>query len=199
VIPRLDAATVVPRHERDSTTYDVLPADAQAPVLRLFKPTYYDSLQPLTVLAGPGLDQQAGWVSAKSAAGPDRVKLGSVEQRSRFLTSTHSWTFDQVGLGRLTGRPEGAGSKLLHGSPLGALPFTSALDMVVEYQVVFRGDGCEGFGFTRLKGAQPRYALRLHDPRVSLLLALATIVRYDWLLSPNPKGALLDLTCPTRA
>jgi hypothetical protein len=71
--------------------------------------------------------------------------------------------------------------------------------MVVEYRVGFRGPGCDGFEFTRLKGAQPRYTMRFHDRRVNLLLALATIVRYDWLLSPNVKGALMDLTFPKRA
>jgi hypothetical protein len=34
---------------------------------------------------------------------------------------------------------------------------------------------------------------------VNLLLALAPIVRHDWLLSPNLKGALIDLGFPKRA
>lgn len=127
------------------------------------------------------------------------MKFGSIEQRSKFLTDKHAWSFDQVGLRTLTGTPKGVGSKLLHGTPLGAIPFTDALDMVVEYRVGFRGPGCDGFEFTRLKGTQPRYTMRLHDRRVNLLLALATIVRYDWLLSPNLKGALMELTFPKRA
>jgi hypothetical protein len=101
----------------------VLPAGSDTPALRLHKPYFYDSLQPLSAFVGPTLNQPVGWVNAKGADGLNGVKLGSVDQRSNFLTDKHTWSFVQEGLTPLTGTPKGVGSKLLHGTPLGAIPF----------------------------------------------------------------------------
>ncbi|WP_042380593.1 hypothetical protein [Streptacidiphilus melanogenes] len=199
-VPQLDAVTVVARNERDSSTFDVLPVGSDTPAVRLFKPYFYDSLHPMEVLVGPRLDQLAGWVTTVGAKGVDGTKHGTVSHHAGSQFQQESWTVEQPGLPPLTGTPHGRGARLRHTTALAVLPFAGgALDLLLDYRIAFEGPGSDGFELSRSKGVHARYALRLHDRRVSLLLALAAVVRYDWLLAPDPKKGLMDLTFPKRS
>jgi hypothetical protein len=198
--PQLGEATVVARNERESSTFDVLSAGSDLPVMRLYKPYFYDSLHPLQAFVGPRLDRPAGWVTTVGAKSADGTKHGTVSHVTGSPSRQESWTVEQRGLPALTGTPHGRGAKLRRTTPVAAVPFAGgALDLVLDYRIRFRGEGSEGFEFSRRKGVHARYALRLHDRRVNLLLALAAVVRYDWLLAPDPKKGLMDLTFPKRA
>ncbi|WP_042364635.1 hypothetical protein [Streptacidiphilus neutrinimicus] len=198
-VPQLDAATVVARNERDSSTFDVLPAGSDTPAVRLYKPYFYGSPHPLEAFVGPRLDQPVGSVTTVGARAADGTKHGTVSHYQDSQFRTESWTVEQPGLPPLTGTPHGKGARLRHAPALAVLPFAGgAVDLVLDYRISFEGPGSDGFELARLKGVHARYALRLHDRRVSLLLALAAVVRYDWLLAPDPKKGLLDLTFPKR-
>ncbi|WP_042422918.1 hypothetical protein [Streptacidiphilus anmyonensis] len=199
-VPQFDAATVVARNERDSSTFDVLPAGSDTPAVRLFKPYFYDSLHPMEAYVGQRLDQPVGWVTTVGAKAVDGTKHGTVSHHAGSQFQLETWTVEQPGLPTLTGTPHGKGARLRHAAPLAAVPFAGgALDLVLDYRISFEGPGSDGFELARLKGMHARYALQLHDRRVSLLLALAVVVRYDWLLAPDPKKGLLDLTFPKRS
>ncbi|RAG80880.1 hypothetical protein DN069_35840 [Streptacidiphilus pinicola] len=207
-VPQLDEAMVLVRNERDSTTFDVLPGRSEVPVVRLYKPYFYDSPHPLQVFTGPRLDTPAGWVTAVGAKDVERVMRGTVSHEPGSRGRRETWTAEQPGLPALTGVARGTGARLRHGTTVAAVPLAGALEMAFEYRVRFRGPADEnegeggrreGFEFARLKGVHPRYSLRIHDRRIGLLLALAAVVRYDWQLSPDPKKGLMDLTFPKRA
>lgn len=206
-VPRLDEATVLAHNDRESTTFDVLPRRSEQPVVRLYKPYFYDSPHPLQVFVGSGLDQPAGWVTAVGAKDVDRVLRGTVSHEPGSRGRRETWTAEQPGLPPLTGVARGTGARLRHGTTVAAVPLAGALEMAFEYRVSFRWreganggtEDAKGFEFARLKGVHPRYSLRIHDRRIGLHLALAAVVRYDWLLSPDPKKGLMDLTFPKRA
>jgi hypothetical protein len=192
VIPSFRDVIVTGRHERHSTTLDVVPEGAATPVARLHKEHFYTSRDPLRVYVGPDLDQLVGWVTHAEAMGVDRVKHGTVRHKESAQLSKQRWTFEQNGLQPLVGTPEGAGTKLRYGTPLAWVPGAGSLDTVFTYHIRFRGPDSEGFEFTRLKGLRPRYALRIHDARISSLLALSVVVHYDRFLDADPKKGLMD-------
>lgn len=55
------------------------------------------------------------------------------------------------------------------------------------------GPASERFAFARLAGTRhPRYSLRLHDERVSTLLALSAVYYYDRVLDDDPRKGLMN-------
>ena len=192
MIETLRDVTLTGRHTRNSTTFDVFAEGREStPVARLHKDHLYTSKHALSVLTGPGLDQLEGWVTPRWAARPDRVRIGTVDQKSGGLFGDGEWTFEQEGLSLITGRPTGM-TKVRYGGPLGWTPMIRTMDMLFTYRVRFQSADSEGFEFARLTGARhPRYSLRIHDARISTMLALATIVYYDRVLDDAPRKGLM--------
>jgi hypothetical protein len=192
VIDTLRDITLVGRHTRKSTTFEVSAEGRSAPLARLHKDHCFTSKHALSVFTGPELDQLEGWVTPRWAAGPDRTRIGTVDHNDRVrLFGQETWTFEQDGLPVLTGRLTGA-TKVRYGGPLVLIPMVQAMDMLFTYHVRFRADGSEGFDFARLAGAShPRYSLRIHDDRISTMLALAVVCYYDRVLDDDPRKRLL--------
>lgn len=99
--------TVVPEYNRSRTVYHVHVGGAREPVAQARSSRAPDSLHPLEVFTGPGLDQPAGWVSFTSAMSPDRVKIGQVSRR-RGMLGKEKWAVTQNGLPELSGERAGA-------------------------------------------------------------------------------------------
>ncbi|MBF9073935.1 hypothetical protein [Streptacidiphilus fuscans] len=124
--------------------------------------------------------------------GVDRVKLGTVEHQESAVFSEQTWTFAQHGLPPLTGTVQGISGRLRYGTPLGILNVGRLLDPGLGYRIAFHGPDSAGFEFARLKGLGSRYSLRIHDERISPMLALAAIIRYNRRMDLNPKAAAIE-------
>ncbi|MEZ0094780.1 hypothetical protein [Streptacidiphilus sp. EB129] len=192
MIETLRELTIVGRHGLKSTTFEVFTDGGPAPVARLHKDFVFTSKHALSICTGPGLDVHEGWVTPRTATGPDKVRLGTVDHRSTLVASREVWTFEQEGLPALTGEPTGM-TKLRYGPVLALAPMKRSMDSLLQYRIRFQGPGCEGFELARLVGVRhPRYSLRILDDRVSRRLALATVLYYDRVLDGDLRKAVLE-------
>lgn len=116
MIDSLTEFTVVPGYHRSRTRYDVYAKGSRDPVAQARLDRAPDSLLPLQVFTGPGLDQPAGWVSFTTAIGPDRARIGKVEGRRDPFGKKR--TFTQNGLPVLHGTRAGVAGSMRDGLPV---------------------------------------------------------------------------------
>jgi hypothetical protein len=194
VIDSLTEFTVVPEYHRSRTLYHVYSGGSRTPVAQARIDRAPDTLRPLEVFTGPGLDQPAGWVNSFSARGPDRVMIGEVN--SRFgLVGKAKWVFAQDGLPEMQGKRAGVTNALRDGLPMVRDILTGGIaDAALSAHLRFSGPDCPGFEFTRPPGIKTRYKVRVHDRRVSRLLVLAAILNYDFRFNADPRKDASALT-----
>ncbi len=200
MIQSLTAFAVVPAYGRSRTSYDLLPEGTAAPVAQLRKDSVYDSPKPLGVFTGPGLDELQGYVTAGTAMGADRVGHGRVGHSHAGVLRGEEWTFAQPGLPVLYGEPAGANSALRHRFPLRMVLANGIFDSALSFRLRYRAPDSAGFEFIRLAGVRGRYAVRIHDDRLSRLLVLSAVVRHCTFSDSDIRQFALDLTTnPLRA
>ncbi|MFC1402381.1 MULTISPECIES: hypothetical protein [Streptacidiphilus] len=192
MIGTLRELTLTSRHTLHTTTFEVSVEGQPDPVVRLHKDHVFTSVHALAVHSGPGLDVLEGWVTPRWAADENKTRLGTVDHTDSRVVGGERWTFEQIGLPALVGRPTGT-TRARYSGPLNLAPMKRTMDMLFTYRVRFRGPGSEGFEFARLAGTRhPRYSLRLHDERVSTLLALSAVYYYDRVLDDDPRKGLMN-------
>lgn len=129
-----------------------------------------------------------------TAMGTDRVSHGRVGHSHAGVLRAEEWTFAQSGLPVLHGEPAGANSALRHSFPLRMVLGNGIADSALSFRLRFRAPGSAGFEFTRLAGVRGRYAVRVHDDRLSRLLILSAVVRHCAFSDSDIRQFAVDLT-----
>lgn len=191
MIATLTEFAVVPEYHRSRTVYHVH-ADGE-PVAQARSDQAPDSLHPLEVFTGPGLDQPVGWVSFTSATGPDRVKIGQVSRR-RGMLGKEKWTVTQNGLPELSGERAGVVGSLRDTALVRGVLTSGVADAALSAHLRFSGPGTEGFEFTRQPGLSTRYKVRVYDTRLSWLLVLACVLHYDHFDNADPRKEIAEIS-----
>lgn len=189
MIDSLTDFTVVPEYHRYRTLYHVQAKGSRKPVAQARTDRHM-----LQVFTGPGLDQPAGWMNSGTALGPDGERIGEVDSRRGFIHGD-TWTFEQNGLPVLVGARAGVVGTLRDGLPLVRDFLTSGVaDMALSAHLKFSAPDCAGFEFTRQPGIKTRYTVRVHDDRVSRLLVLAAIRRFDRFDNADLRREVTEMT-----
>jgi hypothetical protein len=184
--------TVIPEYHRARTLYHVHVKGTREPVAQARIERAPDTLHPLEVFTGPGLDQPAGWVSFGYALAPDRTRLGNVGGR-RGTIGRDKWTFAQNGLPVLHGARAGVAGTLRDSLPVVRDFLTGGVaDMALSAHLKFSAPDCVGFEFTRQPGIKTRYTVRIHDARVNWLLVIAAILRFDRFDNPDVRRGISE-------
>lgn len=193
MIDTLSEFTVAPEYHRDRTLYHVRRKDsdlvaqlrADAPVRNL--------RNGLQVFTGPALDQPAGWVSWTEAKTPDGVPVGTIGRQNRG-SRKESWIFAQADLPELSGELSGATGVLRNNWVLRDALSDNLVGGTIPLRLRFRGSGCAGFEINRSPGMRAKYRVRIHDERISRLLVLACVVRYNVGHDIDPRKDIIRLT-----
>jgi hypothetical protein len=181
----LDDFTVFIDYGRAHTTFNIHADGGHDPVARMHKDAAHDTGHPYRVCTGPEFDCLAGYVTPFSAMSADNAEIGTVRLNERVVRHDE-WTVTQHGLGALTGLPAGLNSRLRHGSPLRLIPRQDLADVLFSVRLRFRGPQSPGFELARRAGVRARYAVRIHDPRISRLLVLACVLQFNTYASADP-------------
>lgn len=194
MIDSLTEFSVVPEYHRSRTLYHVYARGSRDPVAQARVDRSPDTMRPLQVFTGPGLDQPAGWVNSLTASGPDGVKIGAIDVR-RSAVRKDEWIFAQSGLPELHGKRAGVNNALRDGLPVVRDFLIGGLaDAALSAHLRFSAAGCAGFEFIRQAGIRTRYKVRVHDDRVSRLLVLAAVVRFDRWDNADPRKDISEMT-----
>lgn len=194
MIDSLTDFTVVPEYHRNRTLYHVYAKGTRQPVAQARVDGSPDTLHSLQVFTGPGLDQPIGWVSFVKATGPDGVRIGEVDGR-RGAIGKDKWTFTQNGLPVLQGARAGVAGSLRDGLPVVRDFLTGGVaDMALSAHLKFSAPDCAGFEFTRQPGIKTRYKVSVRDDRVSRLLVLAAVLRFDRFDNPDVRREISSRT-----
>lgn len=169
---------------RDRTTYWVRPEGQSDPVVSMHKDyPIHVAVRPYYVRPVAAPDHLLGYVKLGKAWDGQQVEIGTVGDM-RKPTHLERGPIVQHGLGVLTPKRPGARgalhkvARLVDWLEIGA-PSAENVDAAVAAHVRCSGSTSAGFELTRRAGATARYDVVVHDPRLSRLLVLAFLDRFN--------------------
>lgn len=193
MIDTLTEFSVIPEYQRNRTFYHVRAQHSGTVAHLRAEVPVRDLRGGLHVLAGPGLDQPAGWIGWTEAKTASGVTVGTVG-RNRGRSGKDSWIFAQAGMPELTGEFAGASGALRNSRVLRDALAGHLAGGAFPLRLRFTAPGCAGFDIDRPPGLRARYRVHVHDERVSRLLVLACVVRYNIGHDIDPRKDLVRVT-----
>lgn len=199
----LTAFTVSVDYGRDHTTFLVSPAGSTEPVVRMHKDYPHDVyVRPYYVHPVTEPQQLLGYVKLGKAWDAQQVEIGAVGTMTRPRHQDEA-PIVQHDLGTLTPQRQAlTGKKRAVAGALGLLDdlFLTSFrddqggdDAMFSAHIRCAGPTSQGFELVRRAGVTATYDVAVHDPRVSRLLVLAYVERFNDSSDADPRQALVTL------